>query len=101
MLGLFHRTRWPARDGGRQAAVRRDLASVLVAGAEPDRRTAALVALLHAVGRAHTVVDHKGVPASRVRARARTVARASDCKWAARGVKDAIAAAGSGSFAGG
>lgn len=101
VLGLFHRTRWPARDGAREAAVRRDLASVLVEGAEPDRRTAALVALLLAVGRAHKVVDHEGLRASRVRARARSVARATECEWAAQGVKDAIAAAGSGSFPGG
>ncbi|WP_180923625.1 GOLPH3/VPS74 family protein [Nocardioides marinisabuli] len=52
VLGLFHRTRWPERDGTREAVLRRELTSVLVGGAGPDPRTAALVALLHAVGRA-------------------------------------------------
>lgn len=101
VLGLFHRTRWPAHDGSREETLRRDLTSVLVAGAEPDRRTAALVALLQAVGRAHKVVDHEGLRASRVRARARAVAATSECAWAAEGVRDAIAAAGSGAFPGG
>lgn len=101
VLGIFHRTRWPERDGSREARLRRGLTSVLVAGAEPDRRTATLVALLHAAGRAHKVVDHQGMRASRVRARARDVAADAELAWAAKAVKDAIAAAGSGALPGG
>lgn len=101
VLGLFHRTRWPERDATREAVLRRGLTSVLVGGADPDPRTAALVALLHAVGRAHKVVDHAGMRASRVRTRARDVADAAEVAWVAKAVKDAIAAAGSGTYVGG
>ena len=45
-LGLFSRTRWPARDSSHEERVRRALTAVLVAGSHPDPRTAALVALL-------------------------------------------------------
>jgi hypothetical protein len=90
VLGLFPRTRWPARDSSHEDAVRDALTSVLVEGNEPDPRTGALVALLHAVDRAHQTVPHDGLSDRDVKRRAKEVA---DGQWAARAVKDAITAA--------
>jgi hypothetical protein len=90
VLGLFHRTRWPARDSLHEESVRRALTGVLVEGHEPDPRTGALVALLHAVDCAHKTVPHDGLSDREVKKRAKEVA---DGQWAAKAVKDAIAAA--------
>jgi hypothetical protein len=90
ILGLFPRTRWPARDSSHEEAVRRALTTVLVQGQQPDPRTGALVALLHAVDRAHKTVPHEGVSAREVKKRAKEVA---DGLWAPKAVRDAIAAA--------
>jgi hypothetical protein len=90
VLGLFHRTRWPARDSLHEESVRRALTTVLVEGNDPDPRTGALVALLHAVDRAHKSVPHDGLSDREVKKRAKEVA---DGQWAAKAVKDAIAAA--------
>lgn len=43
-------TRWPAADSGHETALRANLVKVLVEGAEPDERTATLIALLHGSG---------------------------------------------------
>jgi hypothetical protein len=50
VLGLFPMTRLPAADGRREQEVRDRIRAVLVDGAEPDTRTAALTALLSASG---------------------------------------------------
>ncbi len=89
VLGLFPRTSWPAADTAHEADVRRRLTAVLVQGTEPDPRTGALVALLQAVDKAPSAVDHDGVPARDVRRRAKQVAEGA---WAAKAVQDAIAA---------
>ena len=89
VLGLFPRTVWPMIDSAHEEGVRRRLSDVLVRGLMPDQRTAALVALLHAVGRAHKVVPLEGVPAGTVKARAKEI---SEGAWAARAVQDAIVA---------
>ncbi|MFC4786903.1 GOLPH3/VPS74 family protein [Nocardioides sp. MAHUQ-72] len=89
-LGLFPRKRWPTRDAGPELRVRAALTAVLVQGARPDERTAALVALLAAIDRAHKVVDHPGVSSREVRRRAKEVAEGA---WAAKAVRDAIQAA--------
>lgn len=47
VLGLFPVTRYPEADGAPEEALRRRLAAVVLEGADPDERTAALVALLH------------------------------------------------------
>ena len=52
--------------------------------------TAALVALLAAIDRAHKVVDHEGLSSREVRRRAKQIAEGA---WAAKAVRDAIAAA--------
>lgn len=90
VLGLFPRTRWPVRDTTHEDGVRRQLAAVLVEGAEPDPRTGALVALLHAVDSAHKSVPHEGLSDREVKKRAKQVAEG---QWAAKAIKDAIAAA--------
>ena len=97
MLGLFPRTRWPARDNSHEQSVRRALTVVLVDGARPDARTGALVALLHAVDRAHKTVPHEGLGSRQVRKRAKQVAEG---QWAAKAVKDAIAATAAASSGG-
>lgn len=87
VLGLFPRTRWPAADSSHEDDVRRQLAEVLLQGAEPDERTAGLVALLHAIGRAHKTINGQGISPGEVKKRARQI---SEGAWAAKAVKDAI-----------
>ncbi len=90
VMGLFPRKRWPTVDSSHEADVRRQLGDALVRGARPEERTAALVALLSALGLAHKVVDREGLPAGEVKKRAKALA---DGDWAAKAVKDAVAAA--------
>lgn len=89
VLGLFPTRRWPTADATREQEVRRALVAVLVQGLEPDPRTGALVALLHATDRAHQVVDHEGLSSREVRRRAKQIAEGA---WAAKAVRDAILA---------
>ena len=89
VLGLFPRTRWPEVDSTHEEQVRRALTAVLVQGAEPDERTGALVALLSALDKAHRVVDRDGLSSREVRRRAKEIAQGD---WAAKAVRDAIAA---------
>ncbi|WP_457206326.1 GOLPH3/VPS74 family protein [Nocardioides sp. P5_C9_2] len=90
VLGLFPHTTWPARDARHEESVRALLQGVLVQGLTPDQRTSALVALLSAIDHAHKVVDRGDVPVREVKARAKAIA---DGAWAAKAVKDAVAAA--------
>ena len=89
VLGLFRFKRWPALDSSHENSVRDSLTATLVQGFAPDERTGALVALLSAIDRAHKVVEHEGMSANQVRKRAKEVAKGD---WAAKAVKDAIAA---------
>lgn len=111
VLGLFPLRRWPVVQAGQESAVRTRVAQVLVQGTTPDERTAALVALLHALKAEHKVVDPRqhGIGKRELRDRAEEVARGD---WAAAAVRQAvddmlaavtaasIAAAASGSTAG-
>lgn len=90
VLGLFPRRRWPAVDSDHEAVVRHSLRDALLHGAQPDERTAALIALLAALDVVHKVVDRRGVPAKEVKRRAREIAEGD---WAAGAVKDAVSAA--------
>lgn len=90
VLGLFPRTRWPATDVSHEEAVRRQLTGALVTGLLPDQRTAALVAVLSALGLAHKVVRDDTVPPRDVRERAKEIAESD---WAAEAVRDAVQAA--------
>lgn len=89
VLGLFPRRRWPALDSAHEEAVRRELTGALVHGLTPTPRTGALVALLSAIDKAHKVVDRQGLPAREVRSRAKEIGKGD---WAAKAVKDAVAA---------
>jgi hypothetical protein len=84
VLGIVPRTTWPGADSRHKQELRARLQDVLVAGASPDSRTAALVSLLAAVNAAHKVVDGDK---KAVRARAKDIA-AGD--WAGAAVKKAI-----------
>lgn len=90
LLGIFPQERWPAEDSRHEDEVRRRLHDVLVVGTTPDERTAALVALLSAIDRAHKVLDGlDGRTRREVRARAKQVA---DGAWAASAVRAAVQA---------
>ena len=89
-LGLIPRKRWPTVDSTHEAGVRRALGDVLLRGVLPDQRTAALVSLLSSLDLAHKVVDREDLPAREVKKRAKEVAEGD---WAAKAVKDAVAAA--------
>ena len=86
VLGVLPRTTWPAVDSSHKRELRDRLQNVLVLGATPDSRTAALVSLLAAVNAAHKLVngDKKAI-----RARAKDIA-AGD--WAGPAVKKAVEA---------
>lgn len=56
VLGIFPTTRWPAVDSRYEEDLRLRLRHVLIEGAEPDERLAALVAILSAVKQAGRVL---------------------------------------------
>ncbi len=89
VLGLFPRTTWPAQDSDHETALRQQLADVLVHGAVPEARTAALVGVLSAMDVAHRIIDDEGIGRRAVKSRAKQVAEGD---WAAKAVKDAITA---------
>src|SRR5215472_5376158 len=84
VLGIPWRTTWSAGDSSHKRELRARLQDVLVAGATPDGRTAALISLLVAIKAAPKVVDGDK---KAVRARAKDIA-AGD--WAGAAVKKAI-----------
>lgn len=90
VLGLFPRTTWPAADRAHEDAVRNLIQGPLVNGTSADARTSALISLLAAIGHAHKVVERGDVPARDIKARAKVI---SEGDWAAKAVKDAVAAA--------
>jgi hypothetical protein len=87
VLGIFPTTRWPASDSAHERAVHARLEDVLVKGASPDPRTAALAALLSAVDAAHKVV-----PSSDRRGVKRRAKEIRESEWAADAVGKAITA---------
>jgi len=95
LLGLLPRTTWPAADTSRDHQLRREITVCLVDGRRPDQRTAALIALLWAVDRAHKMVATNHTMTTRqLKKRAKEIAEGN---WAAKAVKDALAAAASAS----
>jgi hypothetical protein len=82
ILGIFPTTRWPEADPGVEADVRERVASVL-GGADPDPRTAVLIAIMHAAK-----LDRKAFPgASKER-----IKEIAEGAWAADAVAKTIAA---------
>lgn len=89
VMGLFPTTRWPAQDVSHEQELRGGIELVLGHGAAPDPRTGAVIALLSAADQAHRVLTVPGVPPREVKARAKAVGEGD---WAAKAVRDAIAA---------
>ena len=89
ILGVFPVRRWPAQDGSREAEVRRLMTQALVQQVAPDTRTAALIALVHAVGCVDKIVDpgQHGLSKRELRARAKKIAEGN---WASAAVRKAI-----------
>jgi hypothetical protein len=84
VMGILPRTSWPAAHSSHKRELGARLQAVLVGGATPDGRTAALVSLLTAVNATHKVVDGDK---KAVRARAKDIAAG---EWAGAAVKKAI-----------
>jgi hypothetical protein len=89
VLGVIPRKRWPAADTAREGVTRAHLEEALLGTTTPEPRTAALVALLHAVGAVPKVVDPKahGVTRRELGARAKVLAEGN---WASKAVRQAI-----------
>jgi len=89
ILGVFPVRRWPAQDGSRDAEVRRLMTQALVQQVAPDARTAALIALVHAVGCVDKIVDPRqnGLSKRELKARAKKIAEGN---WASAAVRKAI-----------
>lgn len=89
VFGVFPVRRWPAQDASDEAEVRRLMAEALVQQVVPDPRTAALIALVHAVGYVDKIVDARqhGLSRRELRARAAAIAEGN---WASEAVRKAI-----------
>ena len=90
-LGLFPTRRWPAQDTGHEGQVRQLVTQALVQQGAPDARSAALIALLHALRCEHKIIDprHYGLSKRQLRARTEEIARGN---WASEAVQEIIAA---------
>ena len=88
VLGLFPRTRYPERDGAPEREPRERLRGILLAGAEPDERSAALLGLLGPLGMVRGLVPRE--ERKRAEARAKEAARRGSVDAA---LSDAIQAA--------
>ena len=89
IFGLFPSHRWPAQDASREAEVRRLMTQALVQQEAPDTRTAALIALVHAIGCEDKIIDPRqyGLSRRELRARAEQIAKGN---WASEAVRKAI-----------
>jgi hypothetical protein len=89
VLGVFPARRWPAQDASHEAQVRRLVTRALVQQTAPDPRSAALIALLHALKCEHKIVDprHHDLSKRQLKARADEIAKGN---WAAEAVRKAI-----------
>jgi len=84
VMGILPRTTWPAVDSSHKRELRARLQEVLLSGAAPDGRTAALISLLAAVKAVPKVVDGDK---KAVNSRAKDIALGD---WAGPAVKKAI-----------
>ncbi|EOM77819.1 GPP34 family phosphoprotein [Rhodococcus rhodnii] len=87
VLGVFPRTRWPEVDGTHERELRTELRAALIDGLDPRERTAALVALLSAVGAAPKVFPDADKKA--LERRAKEIAQGN---WAGEAVRKAVEA---------
>jgi hypothetical protein len=88
-IGIFPIRTWPAHDASREQQVRQLVIQALAQQAAPDARTAALIALLHALRCEHKIIDPRPYQLSRRQLRARA-AEIADGNWAAAAVRKAI-----------
>src|SRR5215472_111569 len=88
-LGIFPTRTWPTQDPSHEAEVRGLVTQALIQPAAPDERTAALIALLHALKCEHKVVDPRPYQLSRRQLRARA-AEIAQGNWACKAVRKAI-----------
>ena len=88
-LGIFPSRTWQAQDPSHEAEVRQLVTQALVQPGAPDERTAALIALLHALKCEHKVVDPRLYQMSRRQLRARA-AEIAQGNWASEAVRKAI-----------
>jgi hypothetical protein len=88
-LVLFRTYRYPASDGVTKAELRERLHAVVVDGAEPDTRTAALVGIVHAAG-----LSRQTFPDADHRAVAQRVERIGESagRWAGEAVRSTVEA---------
>lgn len=84
-LGIFPTTRWPAADSSHEDELRRQLQNALVGGVDPEPRTAALIALLHAIKSVDKVVSKPDRKVARERAK-----EIADGNWASDATKKAV-----------
>ncbi|MBX3232317.1 MAG: GPP34 family phosphoprotein [Labilithrix sp.] len=84
VLWFFPRTRWPALDSSYERELRLRLAASFDDGAVVEPRIGTLIALLHAIGKAHHLAPMEPGEASR---RAKRIAEGN---WAAKAVRDTI-----------
>jgi len=89
ILGVFPVHRWPAQDASHEAEVRRLVTQALVQQAAPDTRTAALIALVHALRCEDKIVDPQQYGLSKRELRARTE-EIAEGNWASKAVRKAI-----------
>jgi hypothetical protein len=89
VLGIFPAHRWPAQDTSHEEHLRQQLAGALTGQTAPDCRTAALVALLHALNCEHKVIDPRqyGLSRRQLQARAEQIAKGN---WASAAVRQVI-----------
>ena len=89
ILGVFPTRRWPAHDAAHEAEACRMVTQALVQQTAPDTRTTALIALVHALGCEHTIVDPRpyGLSKRQIRERAAQIAEGN---WASEAVRKVI-----------
>jgi hypothetical protein len=89
ILGIFPTHTWLAQDAHHEAQVRLLLTQALAQQQAPDARSAALIALLHALQCEHKIVDPRpyGLSKRQLRVRAEEIAKSS---WASEAVQKAI-----------
>src|SRR6266568_4785249 len=89
ILGVFLTHTWRAQDASQKAQVCRLVTQALVRQAAPQARSAALVALVHALRYEHKIVDPRdhGMSAQQLRARAEQIAEGN---WAPEAIRQAI-----------
>ncbi len=84
-LGLFPVRRYPEADGAIEAEMRERLRAVVLGGAQPDTRTAGLIALIHSAK-----LHRLAFPDSPQRQVSRRMSEVADGHWAAASVRAAL-----------